>query len=292
VSHLGQAAQRALDLSDEERIQYILGDRWIEYTAATMVLADLERLLHHPRVHRMPNRLIVSDTNNGKTSLIRRFLLLHERSDDPALEASRLPILMVQAPPTPERRAFFTSILDELHMPHAPSQKTEVLFNQVRTLVPKVGVRMLIIDEIQHLIAGDSQKQHAFLNVIKYFSNEWQLPIVAAGTAEAYNAVRVDAQTANRFQPVELPRWRNNGEFRRLLMSFEALLPLRKASNLAAPEMALRLSLMSEGNIGELSTLLNQAAIEALSSEETITDNVLDRIGWTPATQRKGRPNA
>ena len=159
--------------------------------------------------------------------------------------------------------------------------------------MPKLGVRMLIIDEIHHLIAGSNGRQRAFLNVIKYLSNELMLPIVAVGTNEAFNAVRVDPQIANRFLPIELPRWRNNTDFRRLLRSFEALLPLQRASELAQPEMALRLSLVSEGTIGELSTLLNQAAIEAIiGGEERITDHVLDRIAWTPPSQRKGRPNA
>jgi hypothetical protein len=293
MNHLNEATRKVLELSDEDRIQYILGERWVGYTAANKTLADLDRLLRHPKVSRMPNRLIVSDTNNGKTSLVRRFVLLHQRSDDPKLEASNVPILLIQAPPTPDIRAFFTSILDDLRMPYARTERTEVLFSQVKAAVPRLGVRMLVIDEIQHLIAGADRKHHAFLNVIKYFSNEWMLPIVAVGTTEAYRAVQADMQVANRFRPVELPRWKNNDEFRRLLRSFEFLLPLRKASDLAHPEMALRLSLMAEGTIGELSTLLNEAAIEAIvGGEERLTDHVLDRIGWIPPTERKRRPNA
>jgi hypothetical protein len=255
-------------------------------------LKDLNKLLRHPKISRMPNRLIVSDTNNGKTSLVRRFMQLHERSDDPTLAASNVPIVMIQAPPTPDRRAFLTSILDELHIPHLPSYKTDALFRQVKIVVPKVGVRMLIIDEIQNLLAGDDLKQRAFLNQIKYLSNDWRLPFVAVGTAEAYRAVNVDAQIASRFESIELPRWKNNAEFRRLLHSCESLLPLRKPSNLANPEMALRLSLMSEGTIGELSTVLKLAAIEAIvGGEEAITDHVLDRLGRVPPSQRKGRHN-
>jgi hypothetical protein len=289
MKHLAQAALDALALSDEDRIEYVLGERWIEYPAATKALDALGALLHQPKVYRMPNRLIVSETNNGKTSLIRRFLSLHHRAEDPSTDQFLAPILLVQAPPQPDERRFLASVLDCIGMPHVATQKTELLFRQVQTLLPKLGVRMLIIDEIHHLIAGSNARQRVFMNVLKYLSNELMIPLVAAGTSEAFNAVRVDPQIANRFSPIELPKWGNNSDFRRLLRSFEALLPLQRASDLSNPQMSLRLYGMCEGTIGEVSSLLNAAAVEAIGREEAITDHVLDRIPWVPPSVRKGR---
>jgi hypothetical protein len=292
MNHLCPAAQQILALSDQERIQHILRGRWIGYAAADEALANLEKLLSHPEVHRMPNRIIVSDTNNGKTSLVRRFVQVHEREDDPLREQSSVPIVLVQAPPTPDRRALFTSILDELHFPYSPTHKKDVLFSQVKSVVPRVGVRMLIIDEIHHLITGDVQSQRVFLNVIKYLGNEWRISIVVAGTSEAYDVIRLDPQMENRFEPIELPRWKNNSEFKRLLQSFESLLPLAQPSNLSTPEIAARLHVMCEGSIGELSKILNQAAIEAIvRQEERITDYILNQIQWRSPSKRKGRSN-
>src|SRR2546423_1765777 len=67
--------------------------------------------------------------------------------------------------------------------------------------------RMLIIDEIHHVLAGSLLQQHNFLNTIKHLSNELQIPIVGVGTREAFNALQTDPQLANRFEPVFLPRW-------------------------------------------------------------------------------------
>jgi len=289
MNHLSGTAVDALALSDEDRIQYILGERWIEYPAVTKALEDLGGLLYQPKIYRMPNRLIVSETNNGKTSLIRRFLSLHERLESSSDDHSFIPVLLLQAPWEPNVRLFLSAILESVNMPHFSRQRTEEQFQQVQKLLPKLGVRMLIIDEINNLIAGSNARQRVFLNVIKSFSNELMIPIVAAGTYEAFNAIRVDPQIANRFLPIELPRWGNNADFRRLLRSFEAFLPLQRASDLSRPEMALRLNLMCEGTIGELSLLLNTAAIEAIGHEEAITDHVLDRIPWVPPSGRKGR---
>ena len=41
--------------------------------------------------------------------------------------------------------------------------------------------RLLIIDEIQHVLAGSMNRQRTFLNVLKYLGNELQVPIVAVG---------------------------------------------------------------------------------------------------------------
>jgi hypothetical protein len=45
--------------------------------------------------------LIVGDTNNGKTMIVNRFERLHLADDNPDGETIRLPVLIVQAPPTP-----------------------------------------------------------------------------------------------------------------------------------------------------------------------------------------------
>jgi hypothetical protein len=68
VTHLTENAKAALLLSDEERIEYIQRPprpRWIGYKAAEQAIDKLQRLLKHPQTDRMPNLLIISDTNNG-----------------------------------------------------------------------------------------------------------------------------------------------------------------------------------------------------------------------------------
>ena len=96
---------------------------------------------------------------------------------------------------------------------------------EVVQLLSTVGVKMLIVDEIQHVLAGPMLKQRHFLNVIKYLGNELQIPIVAAGTHDAFNAIQTDPQLSNRFEPALLRRWTLTDEYLRLLASFEVALP-------------------------------------------------------------------
>lgn len=286
MNHLIPAAAAELDRPVEERISRLRRPSWIGYTRAQTILEQLEHMLRHPGTHRMPNLLLVGDTNNGKTMLIRRFVERHpaERGD---LGSTRR-ALLIQAPPVPDERRLYFAILDALHAPYSPSGLTAAKMTLVVTVLRKVGVRMLIIDEIHHLMAGHLEKQRQFLNVLKYLSNELQLSLVGAGIKDALRAIQTDPQLANRFEPVALPRWTLDREFRMLLMSFEQVLPLRNPSDLAGRQLATPLFAMSEGTIGELANLLCVAAAAAIRiGRERIDQALLKQIGWIRPSERK-----
>jgi hypothetical protein len=73
-----------------------------------------------------------------------------------------------------------------------------------------------------------------------------------------------------------------------LLASFEQTLPLRHPSGLIEKHLAQKLLAQSEGNLGELSTLLTTAAIYAIETGiEQINDEVLAAIDWVPPSERR-----
>jgi Bacterial TniB protein len=108
--HLTENAKAILELSNEERIEHILRDKWIGYNKAKEVLDKLDFLLKYPRKIRMPSLLIIGDTNNGKTALIRRFEQLHQPFDDPKSEELVLPVFSIQAPSVPDESRFYKDI--------------------------------------------------------------------------------------------------------------------------------------------------------------------------------------
>ena len=69
-------------------------------------------------------------------------------------------------------------------------------------------------------------------------SNDLMISFVVSGIRTAFNAIQHDEQLANRFEPVALQRWSMGEEYLRLLLSFERMLPLRKASNLIEDDLA------------------------------------------------------
>jgi hypothetical protein len=150
------------------------------------------------------------------------------------------------------------------------------------------GVRLLAIDEVHNLLCGSAQQQRRFLNLLRWLGNELQIPLVAVGTAEGLRAIQSDEQLANRFTPFTLPLWSADAEYTRLLNTLELLLPLRQPSGLAEPVMARKILAASEGVLGEIVSLLVQAAVAAIrEGHESIRVQALESIRFIPPTQRR-----
>jgi Bacterial TniB protein len=288
MSHLNATTLPLLELSDEERIAKIRSPRWIGYSRSKEILDKLEDLLSRPKSHRMDNLLIVGDTNNGKTALINRFCARYPVQENPQGDHTIAPVLLIQAPPVPDEGRFYNAILDSIFAPYKPNDRVDKKQMQTLKILKTIDLRMLIIDEIHHILAGNLNKQRAFLNVIKFMGNELQIPIVGVGTNEAYRAIQTDAQLSNRFEPATLPRWQLDKEFLRLLVSFERMLPLKNPSNLQETGLAAKLFSLSEGYIGELSRLLTAASVQAiLSGAERIDLKILSSVKWISPSDRK-----
>ncbi len=243
----------------------------------------------------MPNLLLVSDTNNGKTTIVSRFVSQHPPALNPEGEQSTYPVIMIQAPPQPDEGRFYNAILQKTYALFKPTSRIDQRQFQVLSLLRLVNAKMLIVDEIHHILAGTMLRQRHFLNVIKYLGNELQIPIVGVGTQDAFNAIHSDPQLENRFEPAWLPRWTLDGkesslEYRRLLSSFEKLLHLRKPSHLDEPSMALRILSMTGGTIGEIADLLTRSAVYAIRTKgEEITPRILERCGYIVPSKRGKR---
>ena len=288
MDHLKEELRPLVALPQKERINHILNEKWIGYPLAKHVLNLLEELLEHPTTHRMPNILLVGDTNNGKTVLVNKFERAHPAKVGEQGEGIHAPVLLVQAPPVPDEKRFYNLILDRLFVPYSVNDRVEKKQQQVMYILKHIHLKVLILDEIHHILAGSLSRQRAFLNVLKFIANELCISIVGVGTRDAHNAIQTDPQLSNRFETLYLPTWQMNEEYLRLLSSFELILPLRKPSQLTQSDMAIKILTMSEGVLGEISTIIKKAAISAIKSgEETITKKTLDTIQWRSPSQRR-----
>ncbi|WP_221412876.1 TniB family NTP-binding protein [Elizabethkingia anophelis] len=272
----------------DERILSVKKFKWIGYTTAKSIQKKLEDLRDYPKTLRMPNLLLVGDSNNGKTVLLNRFAESNTSFIDEETQELRLPVLMIQAPPDPDEKRFYNSILESLYAPYRQSEKIELRQQRVIHLLSKIQLKMLIVDEIHHLLAGTMAKQRTFLNVLKFLANELRICLVCAGTREAFNAIQTDPQLANRFEPKVLQKWRNDEEYLRLLASFENILPLKNPSYLIEGSLATTILAKSEGLLGEISKILELATILAIESGvEKITRNILENIDYIAPSERK-----
>jgi hypothetical protein len=285
LEHLDPAVREDVGRPEQERIDVLGRPKWIGYSRARDLTHELEAVLRHPKIHRMPNRLIVGETNNGKTTLANRFAQAHRLETDTGLKVR---VLLVQAPPVPDENRFYAQVLQALNAPYRPQESAARRQVQVLHLLKSIHLEMLVIDEIHHIVAGHDRKQRHFLNMLKCLGNDLQIPLIGLGTLDALRAVQTDPQMSNRFEPMAIPKWEWGREFRMLLASFERLIPLRKPSQLAAEQLGKKLLALSEGTIGELSILLNRAAAQAIrTGHEQIDLQIVAKTNYIPPSERR-----
>lgn len=288
--HLHSAARPFAEENSQVRIRRIRTDRWITYARAEAALSVMEDLLHFPKRTRMPNLLLVGPTNNGKTMIVEKFKRSHlpVAACTTADGAAHIPVLKVQMPAGPDELRFFGAILQEIGLPYALSERLCKRQDTVVHMLRETQVRLLVIDEVHNLLSGSRLQQRRLLNLLRWLGNELQIPLLAVGTAEAFHAVQSDDQLANRFEPIRLPPWRDGEEYRQLLSTLEAILPLRHPSRLAEATLAEKILAAAEGILGEIVSIVSRAAVRAVTcGSERITPQLIEELGFLSPSQHR-----
>lgn len=283
-SHIHKNFRHIALLPNNERIAFIDTPRWIGYSRANEVIEVMQGLMNKVKQHRMPNLLLIGDSNNGKTTIIQDFA---ERfGESYSDEHLVVPVCLIQAPPSANEKDLYISLIDYFALPYRSSDSAGVLRAQAVHTLRETHVKILIIDEVHSMLTGTARQQRLIMNAIKYLCNALQLPIVLCGTKDAVRILHTDPQHASRFDVAELPLWQNDKEFRRLVGSFERILPLKKPSNLTEISVLNLIYNISGGNIGNIKRLINECAIEAIESgEERITSKMIEDRSWLRPTK-------
>lgn len=280
MENLNEKIKTFIDRStNEERIIAIKESDFFLHSQAREVLKKLLYLQNHPTCHRMPNMLLLGDSNNGKTSILQKHLSMNPTVISENTSEVIVPVILVESPNEPNEKKFFKNILNSLNAPYEAQISSDVLQNKAVNRIIKNKVKLMMIDEIHNVLVGSINKQRAFLNLIKYLSNTLKISFVCTGTIAAHNALSTDPQLMNRFHPYKLRRWKADDEYLRLLATFEQVLPLKNKSSLTENKTASKILLLSEGLLGEISDLIKQSAIYSIENRiEKIDLKVIEKI--------------
>lgn len=288
--YLAEHVLETMALNDAERINILYEDRWIGYQKAITVLNILTDILNRPRKLRPECLLIVGDSNMGKTTIIHEFAKEHytNRVYDMDMQPMSLTkrIIPIQAPSKANVKELYINILEHFFVPFRVTDPESKLRNQAVHLMRKYETKMLIIDELHNCLSGSARQLQEVMNTLKMLSNELSLNIIGVGTRDASLILHTDAQYASRFEVLDLPLWKLDEDFLRLLLSYVRLLPLKKRSNLASQEIATLIYEISGGNLGDLNRLLVECAKEAiLTGKEEITLEIVKKFKWLKPTE-------
>ncbi|WP_233143534.1 TniB family NTP-binding protein [Aggregatibacter actinomycetemcomitans] len=284
--HVHEKFRHLVTASNQERIEFLDEPRWVGYAVANKIIDNLVSLMHKPKRPRMLNLLVVGDSNNGKTTLIRHFYNLHGTPFVDSKADGNCPIILAEAPPSANEKELYISLLERFYIPYRATDGVAKLRYQTIHLFREFKVKKLIIDEFHSLLVGTPRQQRQVMNAIKMLCNELQIPIVGVGTRDAIRVLHTDPQHASRFDVAELPTWKLDKEFQKLLFQFQGILPLKKCSNLQLPELATRIHTISGGNLGNVHRLLTACAVEAINTgTEQITLDIIEHNAWVQPTQ-------
>ena len=294
--HLDPAYRKFAALPDEERIAWIRADRWIGFDQAGLALARLENLLTYPARDRMPCLLIYGDTGMGKTKIVRKFERAHPPKFCQVTGVDRRPVVVAQVPSEPLERDLYRELLSSMGAPAMAGGTLAREKDVCRALLRTVGAKMIILDEVNGMLAGTYRQQRIFLNAIRFLANDLRVPLVCAGTDLARQALLTDGQLAERFEALHLKPWKNDAAFAGLLKSLGHILPLRESSDLTGPATRARVHALTSGVTARILRLIETAAEaavhsgrERLDAESFGDDLVLPLVSMTQSNRRRSR---
>ena len=228
-------------------------DRWVRYPIGDAGIRRLQELLATPPRVRI---------GAGKSMLLEKFQRDHAQICE--RRSGRRMIVATQLPPVPLLRSLYAEIVRSMNADVSPSMRLHQLECTAIDMLAHASPKMLLIDEIQHLLSCSAREQRAALNAIKYLANKLRVSIVAAGTHEALHVMRSDPQIASRFEQLELPIWTESQELRRFIAGYLALLPLRKAAAEIDKRFVEYLLELSDSVTGRIIDILRRAALQGI----------------------------
>lgn len=216
-AHLPQDVRPVAALGIEERVAHIRAERWVQHAQADRVLGYLHEAASQPLRERMENILLVGESGMGKTMLIRKF----ERQQTPGYDdlsgTQRRPVVVMLMPHQPTEAQFFDQLLRALNAPSAGHfGGISHLREPILRLLRQLGTRVVVIDELNSVLAGTPRQQRVFLQLLRFLSNELRLAFVGVGVPEARHALFSDVQLRSRFTDVELTPWSMGEDLRDL----------------------------------------------------------------------------
>lgn len=247
---------------------HALNHIYIQYPRFTALLFEIERVHQESEIASEPLcMMITGNTGVGKSTLIDQYIKKwpRELSD----EGIRIPVLKAEVPLPSTISALVSELLMALGALNPMRGKVEERRARLVELLRRCGVKLIILDEFQHLVErGTPSKIANVADWIKSLINEVGIPFVLVGMPSARAVLEHSDQLARRFkirrEIILLDLARDPGEFHKLLELFDQLLPFSKPAGLMETNLAARIFLATKGVFGHLVTLLREAGRIAL----------------------------
>jgi Cdc6-like AAA superfamily ATPase len=248
-----------------------------------LLYARLEELMAYECIGEEPECLaIVGDSGTGKTRLLTHFVEARPRVEHP--EFSEVPVLYVEVPARCSVKMLAGLMLSKLGSPFWNRGDEVERTDQLITLLKGCQVRMIILDEVNHLADRGAAKSHYHVgDWIKQLIGASHLTVILAGTPAAAILWDTNEQLADRFREVivlrplsmEAERLR---ELRSVLGAFRALMEGVSGIDITDEAHAKSIAFATAGRLRDIRRLLVRAVeLAEKQSRFVITRSTLAR---------------
>lgn len=159
----------------------------------------LDTLRNHHCLSEEPESVaIVGETGTGKTALLTKYASRNLRIEHE--EFTEVPVLYAEIPAKCTIKKLVTILLRAIDSPFPVAGDEEDRTHQLVTLVRQCKVRLIILDEVNHLVDRGTAKSHYFVgDWIKQLITKTRVPVVLAGTPRVRYLLETNEQLASRF---------------------------------------------------------------------------------------------
>ncbi|MGC6587617.1 TniB family NTP-binding protein [Paenibacillus sp. Dod16] len=221
------------------------------------LLEELNMMLFFSEDSVSPEGLyIYGPSGVGKSTVTTEFTARYPREIVKTVEGeyTHITVLHVRVPPKATPKMLASKILEVMGDPlHHKGTLTD-LTSRIHHFVRKLGIRMIILDEFQHLIDADTD--HVLTtasNWVKTFTEEIRIAVVLCGMPESVSVFLSNPQLDRRYcnkvmlEPFKYGTVEEIITFRAFLKKIDMDLPFPNPSNIADPHLAAKIYYISKG---------------------------------------------
>lgn len=244
---------------------------FVSTPSVTKILGYMDRCRDLSDFESEPTCMMVFGASGvGKTTVIKKYLSQNNR--DSKVRGEIVPVLHIELPdnamPVDAARELLLEMGDPLALYDTDLAR---LTKKLTDLIPLVGVKLIIIDEFQHLVEERSNRILTQVgNWLKMILNRTKCPIVLFGMPYSKVVLKANSQLHGRFSiQCELRPFSyqgGEGVFKKFLENLDKLLPFVKEAGLAEKNLQKKLYAFSEGNMRSLRNLIYQASVNAIDN--------------------------
>lgn len=277
-AHLAPEVIPMLALPIVERVRSMSRDFFVKYPSVMQAFEYVDFMLQTELSERAEGLLICGDSGQGKSSIAMAMIRRYAARQATQTEAAKMAPLYIDLTSVKDANEIFIRLLEQLGHPVRGRLLAEKRRAAFIDAMHASAIDLIIIDELQDLLAATETQKKNCLQAIRYIMNHGKRPVVLMGNALAQSTLNEDPHLAARFDTLTLSQWRPGPDLARLLDAIMRMYPLKRRSDVTSMAAMKCLVGMTGGNLRDMRRRLSRAAMLAVEDgSESVTLATLKR---------------